>query len=207
MLGPGCHFDVCDSFKLCIVELTRVACSCHWLIMGKNENWHLLLSHTRYFDRLLQKCSLNFYKNVLWVVFYQTYHFCCNLLIWLVTMATKSQDLRKNIQKSTPQKLFWGIKLKPCRIVSININLYRHCGCYGKFKFPLTYNGKSENWDLLLSHCSVLTKYLQKRLIWFHGNRKVKFAGKKINSSEAIRRIKLKLCRINSSLYKNIAVA
>ena len=25
-MGPGCHFDVCDSIELCIVELTRVAC-------------------------------------------------------------------------------------------------------------------------------------------------------------------------------------
>ena len=25
--------------------------TCHWLIMGKNENWNLLLSHCRYFDR------------------------------------------------------------------------------------------------------------------------------------------------------------
>ena len=31
---------------------------------------------------------------------------CCNLLIWLVTMATKRQNLRKNIEKLTPQKLF-----------------------------------------------------------------------------------------------------
>ena len=26
MLGPGCHFDLCDCIELCIVELTRVAC-------------------------------------------------------------------------------------------------------------------------------------------------------------------------------------
>ena len=26
-LGPGYHFDVCDSIELCIVELTRVACT------------------------------------------------------------------------------------------------------------------------------------------------------------------------------------
>ena len=25
-MGPGYHFDVCDSIELCIVELTRVAC-------------------------------------------------------------------------------------------------------------------------------------------------------------------------------------
>ena len=31
-------------------------------------------------------------------------------------------------------------------------------GCYGNFKFPLSYNGKSENWDLLLSHCKYFDK-------------------------------------------------
>ena len=26
--GLGCHFDIYDSIELCIVELTRVACTC-----------------------------------------------------------------------------------------------------------------------------------------------------------------------------------
>ena len=29
----------------------------------------------------------------------------------------------------------------------------KNFGCYGNLKFPLTYNGKSEHLDLLLSHC------------------------------------------------------
>ena len=33
-----------------------------------------------------------------------------------------------------------------------------HFGGYGNLKFPLTYNGKSENWDLLLSHCGNFDK-------------------------------------------------
>ena len=53
----------------------------------KNENWHLLLSHCRYFDK--------FYRNVPQVGLYKTYLFCCDRLIWLVTMATKKQNLRK----------------------------------------------------------------------------------------------------------------
>ena len=44
-----------------------------------------------------------FYRNIPWVILY---HFCFNLLIWLVTMATKIYE--KNIQKSTPQKLYGG---------------------------------------------------------------------------------------------------
>ena len=49
---------------------------------------------------LLQKCSL--------IGPLPSISFCCNLLIWLVTMATKMQTLRKNIEKSTPQKLCGG---------------------------------------------------------------------------------------------------
>ena len=30
--------------------------------------------------------------------------------------------------------------------------------CYSNLKFPLTYNGKSENWPLLLSHCRYFDK-------------------------------------------------
>ena len=67
--------------------------------MGKNENWHLLLiADTCILTKVLQKWSLSGpLQNIL---------FCCNLLIWLVTMATKRQNLRKNSKKSTLQKLF-----------------------------------------------------------------------------------------------------
>ena len=101
--------------------------------------------------------------------------------------------------------------------------------CYDNLKFPLTCNGKRESRPLLLSHCiyfyrsfteislsSPLPTYKSKplNLIGCHGNRKDKFAKKysKINSSEAIMGVKLKLCRNvhNISLYKNcifIAIA
>ena len=46
----------------------------------------------------------NIYKNVPWVVLYQAYHFCLDLLIWFVAMATKRLNLWKNIKKSSPQK-------------------------------------------------------------------------------------------------------
>ena len=36
--------------------------------------------------------------------------------------------------------------------------LLMHFGCYGNLNFPLTYDGKSENWDLLLSHCKYFDK-------------------------------------------------
>ena len=62
-----------------------------------------------------------FYRNVLWVVLYKTYLFCCNLLIWL---ATKRQNLRKKYSKINSTEAVWGIKLKLCRIVSNN-SLYK----------------------------------------------------------------------------------
>ena len=56
-----------------------------------------------------------------------------------------------------------GIKLKLCRnvcLISLYKNDFVYCcwsdmcfHCYGKFKFPFAYNGKMENWPLLLSHC------------------------------------------------------
>ena len=47
----------------------------------------------------------------------QNIPFCCYHLISLVTMATKRQTLQKKINSS---EAVWGIKLKPCRIVSNN---------------------------------------------------------------------------------------
>ena len=76
----------------------------------------------------------------------------------------------------------------------------------------MTYNGKSGNWQFLLSHCRYLDFFLQKsflssplRFIWIlskslnligcHGNIKDKFSKNysKIFSSEAIRGMKVKL--------------
>ena len=129
---------------------------CHWLIMGKK--WKLAFTAVS-----LQIFWQKFYRNLPWVVLYKTYLFCCNHLIWLVTRATKRQNLRKNISSEA----VWGIKLKLCRIVSNNslykkivflLPLLKLFGCYGNLKFPLTYSGKNENWDLLLSHCRYFHK-------------------------------------------------
>ena len=46
--------------------------------------------------------------------------------------------------------------------VSFLSQLYKNSGCYGNLELPLTYNGKNENWHLLLCHCMYLTKVLQK---------------------------------------------
>ena len=94
--------------------------------------------------------------------------------------------------------------------------------CYGNLQFPLTYNGKSENRCYCYLTADILTKVLQKcslssplrnirilskplNLIGCHGNRKAKFAKKysEIISEEAIRGMKLKLCRNvhNMKLY------
>ena len=96
--------------------------------------------------------------------------------------------------------------------------------CYGNLKFSLIYNGKSENWPLLLCHCRYFDKGLKKcscsnplpnvsflskslNLIGCHVNRKAKFEKQysKIISSEAIRGIMLKFYRnvCCISLHKN----
>ena len=93
----------------------------------------------------------------------------------------------------------------------------KNSGCYGNLQLPLTYNGgkwKMAFHDLLLSHCRYFDKsfietflvssplsnipFLSKHLnlICCHGNQNAKFVKKYSKIlSEAIRRIKLKLCR------------
>ena len=84
----------------------------HWIIMGKSENRHLQ------FTISLQVFWQNFYRNVPWVVLYQIYLFCYNLWIWLVTIATKKQNLWNKYLKINSSGAVWGIKLKLYRIVS-----------------------------------------------------------------------------------------
>ena len=93
--------------------------------------------------------------------------------------------------------------------------LRKYFGCYGNLKFTLTYNGKSENWDWLLFHC----RYFEKSFTVLHQayhfspNLSVWSVAttserlnlrkyiKKINS-EAIRGIKMKLCRIIHNIIR-----
>ena len=42
--------------------------------------------------------------------------------------------------------------LAPIKILFL-LPLLKYFGCYGNLKIPLTYNGKNENWHLLLFHC------------------------------------------------------
>ena len=75
------------------------------------------------------------------------------------------------------------------------IAVVKHFGCNGNLKFTLTYNGKSENLDLLLYHCRYFDKVLQKcswssplQTIWIlsksliligcHGNLNARFSKK-----------------------------
>ena len=110
---------------------------------GKSENWLLLLSHCRYFDK--------FYRNVSWVALYQTYCICPNFWNVLVTMATKMLNLRKKYSKTISEAIR-GIKLKFCRNVD-NIILYKNGDLLpllkyfgSNLKFPQTYNKKNKNW-------------------------------------------------------------
>ena len=107
----------------------------------------------------LQILWQTFYRNIPWVVPYQTYRFCPNLWIWLVIMATKRLNFRK-IFKCISSEAIIGIKLKLCRNVH-NISIYKkivfYCYCSCTF-VAMTYNRKSENGHLLLSHCRYFDK-------------------------------------------------
>ena len=132
-------------------------------IAGKIKNLHLLLSNAISLQIFRQK----FYRNVSWVVLHQTYHFCPNLWIWSVALATERQNLRQNIQKSSPQKPEGGqnwnsaemfVALASTKMMFL-LPLLMHFHCDGNLKFPLTYNGKSENWPLFLCHCRYSDKH------------------------------------------------
>ena len=92
------------------------------------EKWKL-----RFFAITLQIFWQQFYRNVPWVVLYQTYEFCPNRWIWLVVMATERINWWRNIKKSSPpEEAIRGMKLKLCRNVH-NISLYKkfvfYCRC------------------------------------------------------------------------------
>ena len=80
-------------------------------------------------------------------------------------MATKRQNLRKTNKTSTPQNLCGVYRIDSN--ISLNktlflMPLFKHFGCYGNLKFTLTYNGKSENYDLIVD---ILAKVSQKGLM------------------------------------------
>ena len=59
-----------------------------------------------------------FFRNVCWVVLYQTYSFCPNFSVSLVVIATKRQNLQNIFKKYlNSSEAIWGIKLKLCRNV------------------------------------------------------------------------------------------
>ena len=168
-----------------------------------------------------------FYRNIPWVDLFQTYH-----------LQVQSLNLigchRKTIKKSTPQKLKGEANAETLKIV-YSISLYKfmfllpllkYFGCYGNLKFPLTYNGKSEIWHLLLSHCIYDKSFTELflvlscnkhfnlwkpfNLIGCHGSQKAKFAktNYKINCWKDKWGIMLKLCRniLSISLYKKTKI-
>ena len=100
--------------------------------------------------------------------------------------------------------------------------LLEYFGYFASLRFPLIFNGKSENWHLLLSYCRYLTNFCRNDG-WVGHQRQhfrpillVAMATEmlnlwkkyiKVNSSEAVREIKLKRCRIVYSIsrYKKYA--
>ena len=72
--------------------------------------------------------------------------------------------LTKVLQKCSLSRLNWhGHILKIAILVPLQkwhflLTLLVCFRCYGNLKFPLAYNGKSENCPLLLSHCRYFDK-------------------------------------------------
>ena len=90
---------------------------------GCYGNLQLPLTYNRRKEKLLfiaislQVFWQKFYRNIPCVVLYKTYHFCPNLWIWLVAMATKILHLWKKYYKIFSSEAIRRIKLKLCRNV------------------------------------------------------------------------------------------
>ena len=116
----------------------------------------------------------------------------------------------------------WHLLLSYCRYLFLLLLLMY--GCYGHLKFPLTCNGKNENWHLLLSYYRYFGEKKIRNVYWMVLYQTYNFSPNpislvvmaverlnllkifnQINSSEAVRVIKLKLFRNihGMSLYKN----
>ena len=170
--------------------------NCHWLIMGKNENWHLLLSHCRFFDKTFTEMFLEWSS---------TNHMNFVQLLNLIGChGNWNAKFAKKYSKILSSEAIRGMKLKLCRNVH-NISLYKkyvfYCHCSCAFVAMPTYNfhrlimGKVKVGLYLYLTVDILTKVFRKcslssplpntwilskslYLIGCHGNRKDKFAKK-----------------------------
>ena len=134
--------------------------NCHWLIMEKMKN--------DIYCNLTAGILTNKYRNVPWVDLYRTYHFCPDLWIWLVAMATERLNLRKQYSESISSEAIKGINLKFCRHVH-NISLHKsYCGCSCNFVAMATL---IFHWLVI---ADILTKVLQK-CFWFRSLPNVSF--------------------------------
>ena len=168
------------------------------------------------------------YRNVLVVVRYQMYHFCPNLWIRLVVMATERLNVRKIVKNNLLRShkgnkaetllkwlYHWPLQNVDLLPLLLQFKVF-HWLILGKVKIGLYCFVTADIFTNILQKCplnsplpniSFLSNSLN--LIGCHGNQKVKFEKKnsKIISSEVIRRIKLKFCKnVHSfSLYNNDA--
>ena len=186
--------------------------------------------HFRKRSSVARKCRFYCPWNVPWLVLYQIYHLFPNLWIWLAAMATKRLNLRKRLKNhllrshkgdkaKTSQKCSWHKPLQNWCVFLLLMLMYFHC--YGNFKFPLTYNGKSKKLEFIAISLQIFwqklfgwssTKHILFCPIWLvvmaTERLNVWKTYSKINSSEAKWGTKLKLCRnVHSmSLYKTIVL-
>ena len=110
--------------------------------MGKNENWHLLLFHCRYFDKSLLSGPL---PNI---------YFLSKLLSLICFHVNQKATFAKDVKKSTPQKLY-GDKAETLfialactkRLFFFFIDVAYSLWLLWQLKS--SHNGKYENWALI----------------------------------------------------------
>ena len=112
---------------------------------GKNENWHLLLSHCRYFGKSFSEMFVfwhNFFRNVCWIVLHQACKCCTNSPFWFLCL---------QLRRSWGDILVWACPLV-CPSVCASITL-----AYGQEQLEIG------SWNLI---CEITMKFKRTRIFF-----------------------------------------
>ena len=151
----------CVFYCRCSCAFVAMAtCSFHRLIMGKVKVGLCFYLTADILTKKIQKCSWSSPLPNIWIL--------TKPLNLIVCHGNRKAKFANKFSKLISSDAIRGMKPKLCRNVH-NISLYKSgiswyeikllCfHCYVNLNFPLTYNGKSENWPLLLSHCRYFDK-------------------------------------------------
>ena len=138
---PNLHKTI--SYAFCLIP--------HWIkgwLSSENEHWCVIKSHTQQKDSKIYsksstKKSFSFPRQAI-------------ALYLLYLSGSRQYHDWQSIRMILQGYRMWMLAFTKLMCVCLQLLLY--FSCYGNIKFLFTYNWKSENKSLLLSHCRYLDK-------------------------------------------------